>query len=101
MGWKQLHVMQEHDHRVNGIDWAPKTNRIVTCAADKNAYVWTQGEDGKWNPAFVLVRLNRAATCVKWSPLGTFDYLLISYSHFLNRTTLLKFVFNLYPFKYF
>jgi actin related protein 2/3 complex subunit 1A/1B len=25
---------------VTGIDWAPKTNRIVTCSADRNAYVW-------------------------------------------------------------
>lgn len=55
---------------VMGIDWAPKTNRIVTCSADKNAYVWTQKEDGKWDPAWVLLRINRAATCVKWSPLG-------------------------------
>lgn len=69
MGWKQLHIMQEHDQRVTGIDWAPKTNRIVTCAADKNAFVWTQDDDGKWNPAWVLLRTNRAATCVKWSPL--------------------------------
>lgn len=51
-----------------GIDWAPKTNRIVTCAVDRNAYVWTQGEDKKWKPTLVLLRINRAATCVKWSP---------------------------------
>lgn len=56
---------------IMGVDWAPRTNRIVTCSADKNAYVWTQGKDGKWNPAWVLLRINRAATCVKWSPLGT------------------------------
>lgn len=57
-----MHVMD--------IDWAPNTNRIVTCSADKNAYVWTQEEDGKWNLGWVLLRINRAATCVKWSPLG-------------------------------
>lgn len=51
-----------------GIDWAPNTNRIVTCAMDRNAYVWTQGEDGKWKPTLVHLRINRAATCVKWSP---------------------------------
>lgn len=54
-----------------GIDWAPNTNRIVTCAADKNAYVWTQGEDKHWEPTLVVLRANRAATCVKWSPLGS------------------------------
>lgn len=69
-GWKLLETLQEHHMAVMGIDWAPKTNRIVTCSADKNAYVWTQKEDGKWDPAWVLLRINRAATCVKWSPLG-------------------------------
>jgi len=37
---------------------------------DRNAYVWTQeGPDQKWKPTLVLLRINRAATCVKWSPL--------------------------------
>lgn len=52
-----------------GIDWAPNSNRIVTCSVDRNAYVWTQGDDGKWKPTLVLLRINRGATCVKWSPL--------------------------------
>lgn len=26
-------VLQGHDFRVTGIDWAPNTNRIVTCGA--------------------------------------------------------------------
>lgn len=68
-GWKLLETFESHDMLVMGIDWAPNTNRIVTCSADKNAYVWTQGEDGKWNPVWVVLRINRAATCVKWSPL--------------------------------
>jgi actin related protein 2/3 complex subunit 1A/1B len=67
--WKLTDVLNQHDLRVMGIDWAPNTNRIVTCAVDRNAYVWTQGDDGKWKPALVLLRINRAATCVKWSPL--------------------------------
>ncbi|KOB68309.1 Suppressor of profilin 2 [Operophtera brumata] len=52
-----------------GIDWAPNTNRIVTCSVDRNAYVWTQGEDGNWSTTLVHLRINRAATCVKWSPM--------------------------------
>ena len=37
---------------------------------DRNAYVWTH--DGKeWKPSLVVLRINRAATCVKWSPLET------------------------------
>lgn len=51
----------------SGIDWAPKSNRIVSCSSDRNAYVWTL-KDGVWKPTLVLVRINRAATCVKWSP---------------------------------
>lgn len=85
---------------VMGIDWAPKTNRIVTCSADKNAYVWTQKEDGKWDqyPAWVLLRINRAATCVKWSPLGMIytvtefilEFILISIQRLsLQKTNLL------------
>ncbi|KRT83915.1 WD40 domain-containing protein [Oryctes borbonicus] len=66
--WKLLDVLNQHDLRVMGIDWGPNTNRIVTCAVDRNAYVWTQGADGKWKPTLVLLRINRAATCVKWSP---------------------------------
>ncbi|CAG9860839.1 unnamed protein product [Phyllotreta striolata] len=66
--WKLLDTLNQHDLRVMGIDWAPNTNRIVTCAADRNAYVWSQDKDGKWKPTLVLLRINRAATCVKWSP---------------------------------
>lgn len=51
-----------------GIDWAPKSDRIVTCGADRNAYVWSQKE-GVWKPTLVILRINRAATFVKWSPL--------------------------------
>lgn len=66
--WRQQDSLDQHDLRVTGIDWAPKSNRIVTCAADRNAYVWTQEAGGKWRPTLVLLRINRAATCVKWSP---------------------------------
>jgi len=66
--WRLEETLQGHDLRVTGIDWATKTNRIVTCGADRNAYVWTCGADGKWSPTLVLLRINRAATCVKWSP---------------------------------
>uniref|UniRef100_A0A1B6M8N3 Actin-related protein 2/3 complex subunit n=1 Tax=Graphocephala atropunctata TaxID=36148 RepID=A0A1B6M8N3_9HEMI len=66
--WILLDVLNQHDLRVTDIDWAPNSNRIVTCSADRNAYVWTLSEDGKWKPTLVLLRIIRAATCVKWSP---------------------------------
>lgn len=71
--WNRTRTLSQHELRVTSIDWAPRTNRIVTCAADRNAYVWTlgpsqQGKGDEWNPVLVLLRINRAATCVRWSP---------------------------------
>lgn len=60
-------ILEDHDKLVTSIDWAPNTNRIVTCSQDRNAYVWTQ-TNGVWKPTLVLLRINRAATYVKWSP---------------------------------
>jgi len=67
-GWEKSATLDQHDLRVTGIDWAPNTNRIVTCSSDRNAYVWIQGPDGTWKHTLVLLRINRAATCVAWSP---------------------------------
>ncbi|XP_042213847.1 actin-related protein 2/3 complex subunit 1A-like [Homarus americanus] len=33
--WKLQETLQGHDLRVTGIDWAPSTNRIVTCGANE------------------------------------------------------------------
>eukprot|EP01133_Synstelium_polycarpum_P002903 gene2903-3335_t len=65
--WVVEHVLAEHDQVVTSIDWAPKTNRILSSSQDRNAYVWTF-KDGQWKPVLVLLRINRAATHVKWSP---------------------------------
>lgn len=65
--WVKESTLTEHHQTVTSIDWAPNSNRIVTCGADRNAYVWVE-EDGKWKPTLVLLRINRAATCVAWSP---------------------------------
>lgn len=67
-GWDKVSSLDQHDLRVTGIDWAPRTNRIVTCSADRNAYVWVEDKDGSWKHKQVLLRINRAATCVRWSP---------------------------------
>ncbi|MEE6520021.1 hypothetical protein FKM82_017797 [Ascaphus truei] len=66
--WVKGHELKEHNGHITGIDWAPKSDRIVTCGADRNAYVWSQ-KDGVWKPTLVILRINRAATFVKWSPL--------------------------------
>jgi actin related protein 2/3 complex subunit 1A/1B len=66
--------VRQHDKTITAIDWAPNTNRIVTTSQDRNAYVWTRAPDPEtgaqvWKPTLVLLRINRAATCVRWSPL--------------------------------
>ncbi|MGH0157739.1 UNVERIFIED_CONTAM: hypothetical protein FKN15_058329 [Acipenser sinensis] len=65
--WSKIHELKEHNGQVTGIDWAPDSNRIVTCGTDRNAYVWTL-KGNVWRPTLVLLRINRAARCVKWSP---------------------------------
>jgi len=61
------HTLQEHDSVVTGIDWGKTTNRLVTCSQDRNAYVWSY-ENNAWKPTLVILRINRAATAVEWSP---------------------------------
>lgn len=65
--WSKDSTLIQHDLKVTSLDWAPKTNQIVTCSADLNAYVWNYA-NGDWRPSLVLLRINRAATCVRWSP---------------------------------
>ncbi|CAO1620508.1 unnamed protein product [Parajaminaea phylloscopi] len=72
-GWVLEHVLSEHDKLVTGLDWAHQSNRIVSCSQDRNAYVWTLQPDAAtgrqiWKPTLVLLRLNRGATFVRWSP---------------------------------
>jgi len=65
--WVEEHTLSQHGQRVTGIDWAPNKNLIVTCSADRSGFVW-QLENGTWKQELVIPRINRAATCVKWSP---------------------------------
>ncbi|CAH8830649.1 unnamed protein product [Trichobilharzia szidati] len=66
--YQVIDVLREHSAVVTSIDWAPQTNRIVSCSADRNAYVWNKQGD-KWKPTVVILSIDRAAVCVKWSPL--------------------------------
>uniref|UniRef100_A0A6B2L7U9 Actin-related protein 2/3 complex subunit n=1 Tax=Arcella intermedia TaxID=1963864 RepID=A0A6B2L7U9_9EUKA len=62
-------TLHEHDSLVTGIDWGKTTNRIVSCSQDRNAYVWNfDKEKNTWKPTLVILRINRAATNVFWSP---------------------------------
>ncbi|KAF2485782.1 WD40-repeat-containing domain protein [Neohortaea acidophila] len=63
--------LRGHDKTITGVDIAPRSGRIVTCSQDRNAYVWEPSSTGQWKPTLVLLRINRAATCVRWSPSET------------------------------
>ncbi|KAJ1679152.1 ARP2/3 actin-organizing complex subunit Sop2, partial [Spiromyces aspiralis] len=68
--WQKIHELKEHDLTVTSVDWAPQTNRIVTCSQDKNAYVWNfDSVSNEWKPTLVHLRIDRAATYVRWSPM--------------------------------
>ncbi|KAL1955040.1 hypothetical protein VTO42DRAFT_331 [Malbranchea cinnamomea] len=59
--------LKGHDKTVTSVDIAPRSGQIVTCSQDRNAYVWERTPTG-WKPTLVLLRINRAATFVRWSP---------------------------------
>ena len=42
---------------------------VPSLLQDRNAYVWTMN-GSEWKPSLVILRINRAATIVKWSPNG-------------------------------
>jgi len=65
--WIKTAVLKDHISRVTGVDWAPNTNKIVTCGADRNAYIW-EFDGQNWKSELVLLRISRAATTVFWSP---------------------------------
>lgn len=62
--------LKGHDKTVTGVDIAPNSGRIVTSSQDRNAIVWEPSPTG-YKPTLVLLRINRAATFVRWSPSET------------------------------
>eukprot|EP00761_Pharyngomonas_kirbyi_P012056 gb/GECH01012083.1/.p1 GENE.gb/GECH01012083.1/~~gb/GECH01012083.1/.p1 ORF type:complete len:367 (+),score=69.26 gb/GECH01012083.1/:1-1101(+) len=66
--WEQEHVLEGHDQVVSCISWAPKSNQILSCSYDRNAYVWNYSKsDRKWKPSLVILRNKKAATCCSWN----------------------------------
>ncbi|CUS21298.1 LAQU0S02e10528g1_1 [Lachancea quebecensis] len=62
-------TLPDHDKTVTAVDISIH-GRIVTCSQDRNAIVWEPLSDGSYKPTLVLLRINRAATCVQWAPSG-------------------------------
>lgn len=69
-GFKIQDELKGHDKTVTSVDIAPHSGRIVTCSQDRNALVWEPSPSG-YKPTLVLLRINRAATFVRWSPSET------------------------------
>jgi len=44
--YKQVGTLSEHEQLVAGVDWASERDMIVTCAHDRNAYVWERSKEG-------------------------------------------------------
>ncbi|KAG0674253.1 actin- protein 2/3 complex subunit 1 [Kluyveromyces marxianus] len=62
-------VLPDHDKTVTAVDISVH-GRIVTCSQDRNAIVWEPLSNGTYKPTLVLLRINRAATCVSWASTG-------------------------------
>lgn len=67
-----VYTLKEHTQLISSCDWNPVDGSIVTCSHDRNAYVWKFDESSKeWKKQLVLLKLDRAATFVRWSSDGT------------------------------
>lgn len=64
-----LATLSDHEKIVTAVDISIH-GRIVTCSQDRNAIVWEPLSDGTYRATLVLLRINRAATCVNWAPNG-------------------------------
>ncbi|GMM28536.1 Arc40 protein [Martiniozyma asiatica (nom. inval.)] len=63
---KLVATLKHHDKPITCVDIAAD-GKIVTCSQDRNALVWTP-VNGEYKQTLVLLRINRAATVVRWSP---------------------------------
>jgi actin related protein 2/3 complex subunit 1A/1B len=67
--WDKKFILTEHEGFVSAVDWC--RTGLVTAGHDRNAYVWAyDAKEENFKPSLVLLRINRAATAVKWSPSG-------------------------------
>ena len=66
-----MYTLSEHTQLISSCDWNHADDSIVTCSHDRNAYVWKFDKDSnEWKKQLVLLKLDRAATYVRWSPDG-------------------------------
>lgn len=72
--WTLEATLAEHDQLITAMDWYSdvRGEHLLTVSSDRNGYVWDRlpGAGTAWKPTLVLLRLRRAANCVRWSPDG-------------------------------
>lgn len=67
---KLVTTLLAHDEPITAIDISPQ-GLIVSALQDRNAVVWTPNESfTEFKKLLVFLNINRAATCVRWSPNG-------------------------------
>ena len=68
---KLITTLKGHDKTVTSVDISPDGSKILTCSQDRNALVWQYDQaEQEYKPTLVLLRISRAATVCRWSPLG-------------------------------
>ena len=67
--WKLLYTLDSHFQYISGLDWCPKTNRLLSCSYDKTSFVW-EFSDKKWNPNNVVATTKLGYLCCKWNKRG-------------------------------
>ena len=68
--WKLFETLSEHGQRVTGIDWAPTSNRIVTCGAvsyaEHSALEHHTMSREKHGGLILIIDFNNYATAPYW-----------------------------------
>ncbi|KAG8347255.1 WD domain [Trypanosoma vivax] len=74
--WSVCATLEQHDQSVSAASWHGPTDRILSCAQDRTAYVWVRSSKGVWEPQVVLLDagVKRGLTCCAWSASGSKIY---------------------------
>eukprot|EP01029_Cantina_marsupialis_P029133 TRINITY_DN779845_c0_g1_i1.p1 TRINITY_DN779845_c0_g1~~TRINITY_DN779845_c0_g1_i1.p1 ORF type:complete len:398 (-),score=110.77 TRINITY_DN779845_c0_g1_i1:77-1270(-) len=69
--WVKSFVLDDHKMVVSGIDWHPKTNKIVTCSHDRRVVIYDFNKTTQtWESSYGDGLIRRACLAVKWAPNG-------------------------------
>eukprot|EP00892_Ulva_mutabilis_P006928 jgi/Ulvmu1/4607/UM002_0336.1 len=66
---RHVATLREHTQALSAMQWA-SSGLLVTCSHDRTGYVWQQDSStGAWTQQKLIMKLQRAALCLAWSPL--------------------------------